>query len=371
MFSSSTLFRANMTRARKAFLQQGRQGQTDRSHILALIYQARALGLGPGKALTLVMRFLGTNHVEAPSLKADFWSFWEMVGGQVEKTGAQTRAVIEAAYARSLQREENPEKGRRVYGIRTLRAWKLTQQGFTVRQIAADLGSTADCAGNLIRRARKYEQRKDFLAAVEALPIVAPPDDQPEALDMECEAATPPEPVLDEIGLAVTQARRRRGHRIKLSSAAFVAEGIREYCAALKIVPDLDIIAAAAEACRSNGKDAVLNAVNNTFARFKAQSMPLIQDLSEVYCEINLREWGCHFSTRRAVQLSVETLRLVYLETGGDLESIPWAVLVDAVQRAIWPSRVLERIRDWQWDPEVEMGVGSSAEVEFAMSAAA
>ena len=180
-----------------------------------------------------------------------------------------------------------------------------------------------------------------------------------------------PEPAPDEIGVAVTQARRRRGHRMKPSSAAFVAAGIREYCAALKIAPDLDTITAAAEACRSNGKQTVLNAVNNAFARIKAQSMPLIQDLSDVYCEINLREWGCHFSTRWAVQLSVETLRLVYRETGGDLDAIPWAVLSDAVQRSIWPKRVLERIRDWQWDPEVEMDVGSSAEGEFAMSAAA
>jgi hypothetical protein len=32
---------------------------------------------------------------------------------------------------------------------------------------------------------------------------------------------------------------------------------------------------------------------------------------------------------------------------------------------------VLERIREWQWNPEVGMGVDSSAEVEFAMRAAA
>jgi hypothetical protein len=63
--------------------------------------------------------------------------------------------------------------------------------------------------------------------------------------------------------------------------------------------------------------------------------------------------------------------RLVYLETGGDLEAIPRAVLVDAVRRASWPNLVLERIREWKWNPEVGMGVDSSAEVEFAMSAAA
>jgi hypothetical protein len=345
-----------MTRTRQLFLQQRRQGQTDRSHVLALMYQAGALGLGPGKALTLVMRFLDTNHVEVPSLQAEFWSFWEMVGVQVKKTGTQTRAAIKAAYARSLQREQSPEMGRRGYGPRTLQAWKLSQQGLTVRQIAEDLGSTEDCVGRLILRARKYQKRKDFLAAVEALPIVAPPDDQPEALDAESEAATPPEPVLDEIGLAVTQARRRRGHRMKSSSAAFVAEGIREYCAALKIAPDLDIIAAAAEACRSNGKEAVLNAVKNTFACIKAQSMPLIQDISEVYRTITLRHWGCHFSTRRAVQLSVETLRLVYLETAGDLEAIPRAVLVDAVRRSIWPNLVLERIREWKLESRSRNG---------------
>lgn len=360
-----------MTRSRQLFLQQSRQGQTDRSHVLALMYQARALGLGPGKALTLVMRFLDTNRVEVPSLQAEFWNFWEMVGVQVKKTGTQTRAAIKVAYARSLQREQSPEMGRRGYGPRTLQAWKLSQQGLTVRQIAEDLGSTEDCVGRLILRARKYQKRKDFLAAVEALPIVAPPDDQPEAVDAESEAATPPEPVLDEIGLAVTQARRRRGHRMKSSSAAFVAEGIREYCAALKIAPDLDIIAAAAEACRSNGKEAVLNAVKNTFACIKAQSMPLIQDISEVYRTITLRHWGCHFSARRAVQLSVETLRLVYLETGGNLEAIPWEVLADAVRRSIWPNLVLERIREWQWDPEVGMGVDSSAEEEPVLSAAA
>jgi hypothetical protein len=56
----------------------------------------------------------------------------------------------------------------------------------------------------------------------------------------------------------------------------------------------------------------------------------------------------------------------VYLETGGDPEAIPWAVLVDAVRQAIWPSRVLKRIRDLQWYPEVGMGVDSSAEAEFA-----
>jgi hypothetical protein len=158
---------------------------------------------------------------------------------------------------------------------------------------------------------------------------------------------------------------------MKSFSAAFVAEGIREYCAALKIAPDLDIIAAAAEACRSNGKEAVLNAVKNTFACIKAQSMPLIQDISEVYRTITLRHWGCHFSARRAVQLSVETLRLVYLETGGNLEAIPWEVLADAVRRSIWPNLVLERIREWQWDPEVGMGVDSSAEEEPVLSAAA
>ena len=65
------------------------------------------------------------------------------------------------------------------------------------------------------------------------------------------------------------------------------------------------------------------------------------------------------------------TLRLVYLETGGNLEAIPWEVLVDAVRRSIWPNLVLERIREWQWNPEVGMGVDSSAEVEFAMRAAA
>jgi hypothetical protein len=336
-FQSFWKFRANMTRTRQLFLQQGRQGQTDRSHVLALMYQARALGLGPGKTITLVMRFLDTNHVVVPSLQAEFWDFWEMVAVQVEKTGAQTRAAIKAAYARSLQREQNPGTGRRGYGPRTLQAWKLSQQGLTVRQIAEGLGSTEDCVGRLIRRARKYKQRKDFLAVVEALPIVAPPDDPPGALEVESEAAMPPEPVLDEIGIAVTQARRRRGHRMKPSSGAFVAEGIREYCAALKIAPDLDITAAAAEACRSNGKEAVLNAVNNTFARIKAQSMPLIQDLSDVYREIDLREWGCHFSIHSAVQYSVETLRLVYRETRGDLEAIPWAVLEDAVRQAIWP----------------------------------
>jgi hypothetical protein len=67
----------------------------------------------------------------------------------------------------------------------------------------------------------------------------------------------------------------------------------------------------------------------------------------------------------------VETLRLVYLETGGNLNAIPWEVLVDAVRRSIWPNRVLERIRDWQWDPEVGTGVGSSAEEEPVLSAAA
>jgi hypothetical protein len=233
------------------------------------------------------------------------------------------------------------------------------------------LGSTADCAGNLIRRARKYEYRKDFLAAVEALPIVAPPGDQTEPLTVEVETSVSPEPEPDEIGVAVIRARRRRGHGMKPSSAAFVAEGIREYCAALKIAPDLDIITAAAGACRSNGKEAVLNAVKNTFARIKAQSMPLIQDLSDVYREINLREWGCHFSIHRAVQLSVETLRLVYLETGGDLEAIPWAVLVDAVRQAIWPNRVLERIRDWQEDRKIGMDIGISAEAEPTWLAAA
>ena len=370
-FQSFWKFRANMTRTRQLFLQQSRQGQTDRSHVLALMYQAGALGLGPGKALTLVMRFLDTNHVEVPSLQAEFWNFWEMVCVQVKKTGAQTRAAIEAAYARLLQREQNPETGRRGYGPRTLQAWKLSQQGVNVRQIAEDLGSTEDCVGRLIRRARKYEQRKDFLEAVQSLSIVAPPDDPPEAVEVESEAVTQPEPVLDEIGLAVTQARRRRGHRMKPSSAAFVAQGIREYCAALKIAPDLDIIAAAAEACSPNGKQAVLNAVNNTFARIKAQSMPLIQDLSEVYRAITLRHWGCHFSTRRVVQLSVETLRLVYLETGGNLEAIPWEVLADAVRRSIWPNLVLEHIREWLWNPEVGTGVGSSAEEEPVLSAAA
>ena len=112
---------------------------------------------------------------------------------------------------------------------------------------------------------------------MQALSIVAPPDDPPEALEVESQAVRQPEPVLDEIGLAVTQARRRRGHRMKPSSAAFVAEGIRAYCATLKIAPDLDIITAAAEACSPNGKEAVLNAVKNTFACIKAQSMPLIQ----------------------------------------------------------------------------------------------
>ena len=158
---------------------------------------------------------------------------------------------------------------------------------------------------------------------------------------------------------------------MKPSSAAFVADGIREYCAALKIAPDLDIVAAAAEACRSNGKEALLNAVKNTFACIKAQSMPLVQDLSEVYRAITIRHWGCHFSTRRAVQLSVETLRLVYLETGGNLNAIPWDVLVDAVRRSIWPNLVLERVREWLWNPEVGTGVGSSAEVEPVLSAAA
>ena len=61
----------------------------------------------------------------------------------------------------------------------------------------------------------------------------------------------------------------------------------------------------------------------------------------------------------------------MYVETGGNLEAIPWEVLADAVRRSIWPNLVLERIREWQWDQEVRMGVGSSAEVGFAMSAAA
>ena len=81
------------------------------------------------------------------------------------------------------------------------------------------------------------------------------------------------------------------------------------------------------------------------------------------------------FSARRAVlTISTPTFsvsRLVYLETGGDLEAIPWAVLVDAVRQAIWPNRVLESIRDWQWDRETGMGVGSSAEAEPVLSAAA
>ena len=115
----------------------------------------------------------------------------------------------------------------------------------------------------------------------------------------------------------------------------------------------------------------MLNAVNNAFACIKAQSMPLIQNLSDSYGTINLRHWGWHYSTRRAVQLSVETLRLVYLETGGNLEAIPWAVLVDAVRQAIWPSRVLKLIREWQWNPEVGMDVGSSAEEVPVLSAAA
>jgi hypothetical protein len=84
------------------------------------------------------------------------------------------------------------------------------------------------------------------------------------------------------------------------------------------------------------------------------------------------------YSARRAV-LTISTptfsvsrrCRLVYLETGGNLEAIPWEVLVDAVRRSIWPNLVLERIREWQWNPEVGMGVDSSAEVEFAMRAAA
>ena len=371
MLSKSKNFRATMTRRRECFLQQPRQGQGDRSHVIALMYKARALGLGPGKALTLVERFLAGNHVEMPSLQADFWDLWDLAGVQVGKSGSKTRAVIKTASERLSRREEHPGKGRRGYGIRTLRAWKLRQQGMTFGEIAEELGSSKDSVKHLIGQARKYANREDFARAVEALPIVAPPDDPPEAVEVESEAATPPEPAPDEIGIAVTQARRRRGHGMKPSSAAFVAEGIREYCAALKIAPDLGIITAAAEACRSNGKQTVLNAVNNAFARIKAQSMPLIQNLSDVYRTINLRHWGCHFSTHKAVSLSVETLRLVYLETGGDLEAIPWAVLADAVKQSIWPNRVLERVRDWQEDRKMGMDIGSSAEEEPTWLAAA
>jgi hypothetical protein len=104
------------------------------------------------------------------------------------------------------------------------------------------------------------------------------------------------------VTLAVIESRRRRGHKMRQDTADFIAAGIQEYCKILKLEPAGNIIAAAAKACTKKAKRSVLNAVNNTFARIKAQSMPLIQDLSDVYREINLREWGCHFSTRRAVQ---------------------------------------------------------------------
>ena len=314
------------------------------------MYQAMVLGMGPGKAMTLVLEFQRAHHLDMKVRRGHFWHFWELAGRQVAKTGPRTRETIENAYAAALTRSLNPQTGRRAFGRLAPQAWILRQQGMTVRDIADKLSTTKGTIKDALRRARGYEHREDFRQAVEAI------------RDQEAGVDVPPSSMPNAVTLAVIEGRRRRGHKMRQDTADFIAAGIQEYCKILKVEPATSVIADAAKECRSKTKQAVLNAVNNTFARIKAQSMPLIQDLSDVYREINLREWGCHFSIRRAVQLSVETLRLMYLETGGKLEAIPWDVLVDAVRQAIWPSRVLELIRDWQWDPEVGMGVDSSAE---------
>jgi hypothetical protein len=348
-----------MARNRQSFRRSQTPGQSDRSHVISLVYQARALGMGPGKAMTLILEFQRAHHLDMKVRRGPFWLFWELAGRQLAKTGSRTRETIENAYAAALKRSLNPQTGRRAFGRLAPRAWKLRQQGCTVHEIAQELATSEDSIKRSLRRARGYEHREDFRQAVEAI------------RDQEAGVDAPPSNMPSAVTLAVIEGRRRRGHKMRQDVANFIAAGIQEYCKILKVEPAASVVADAAKEFRNKTKQAVLNAVNNTFARIKAQSMPLIQDLSEVYCEINLREWGCHFSTRRAVQLSVETLRLVYLETGGDLEAIPWEVLVDAVRQAIWPNRVLKRIRDWQWDREVGMGVDSSAEVEFAMGAAA
>ena len=91
-----------MARRRESFLQQTWQGQANRSHVMALMYKARALGLGPGKAATLVGRFLVRNQVNMPSLQADFWDLWDLAGVQARKSGSKTRVAAEVATDRQV-----------------------------------------------------------------------------------------------------------------------------------------------------------------------------------------------------------------------------------------------------------------------------
>jgi hypothetical protein len=306
-----------------------------------------------------ILEFLRSNRIEMKIRRGHFWLFWELAGRQVAKTGSKTRKTIEGAYADSLKRALHPQQSRRVFGRLAPRSWVLRQQGFTVREIADELNTTEGAIKDALRRARKYQDRDDFQQAVEAIRaqetgIDVPSSDLPSA-----------------VALAVIEGRRRRGHKIQPETAESVAAGIREYCQTLKITTDVSIIAAAAAACPRKAKRTLLNAVKNAFARTKAESMSLIGDLAAVYRNICFEDrWG-HFSIHKAVLLSVETLRLVYRETGGDLQAIPWEVLSKAVRELIWPNRVLERIRDWQGRQETRIGVGRVEKEEPAMLAAA
>ena len=352
-------FRANMARNRQSFLRSQKPGQADRSHVISLVYQARVLGMGPGKAMTLILEFQRAHHLDLKVRRGHFWHFWELAGRQLAKTGSRTRKTIENAYADWLKRSLNPQTGRRAFGKLAPRAWVLRRQGLTVREIAQELDTTEGTIKDALRRARGYEHRDDFRQAVEAI------------RDQEADIDVPPSNMPSAVTLVVIEGRRQRGHMMGQDTADFVAAGIQEYCKILKVEPAGSIIASAVKACTKKSKGSVLNAVKNAFARAKAESMPLIGDLAAVYQNVNFENrWG-HFSIHKAVQHSVETLRLMYLETGGDLEAIPWEVLVDAVWQVIWPNRVLQRIRDWQWYQRTGMDVGSSAEEEFAMSAAA
>ena len=121
-------FRVNMARNRQSFLRSQTPGQADRSHVISLVYQARALGMGPGKAMTLILEFQRAHHLDMKVRRSHFWHFWELAGRQVAKTGSRTRETIENAYADGLKRSLNPQTGRRAFGRLAPRAWKLRQQ---------------------------------------------------------------------------------------------------------------------------------------------------------------------------------------------------------------------------------------------------